>query len=82
MEASEKIYATTGLYQKINWKAYALEQYYLNKKVEKILWERIEQLEARVAAADKLFDKLNGKYVDYTLTQALAAYESTKEQST
>lgn len=41
--------------------------------------EKVEALEARVAAADKLFDKLNGKYVDYTLTEALAAYEATKE---
>lgn len=42
----------------INWKAYATEQFYLNRQAEKALWSRIEALEARVAAADKLAEEM------------------------
>lgn len=46
-----------------------------------VMFRDYAALEARVAAADALFDKVSGKYVDYTLAEALAAYQATKEQS-
>lgn len=41
--------------------------------------DRIDALERQVKAADALFDKVSGKYVDYTWVEALAAYEAAKE---
>ena len=41
--------------------------------------DRIEALERQVKAADALFDKVSGKYVDYTWVEALDAYSAAKE---